>query len=43
MDSASDPTQLALYLKDVHKFYGIGRGALHVLDGFTMRVPIGNM
>ena len=43
MDTASDPTQLALYLKDVHKFYGIGRGALHVLDGFTMKMPSGIM
>lgn len=43
MDSASDDSQLALYLKNVHKFYGIGRSALHVLDGFTMKVPTGHM
>ena len=34
---------LALHAKDVQKFYGIGRGAYHVLKGFTMEVPYGTM
>ena len=38
-----DSSSLALHLKDVQKFHGIGRGANHVLNAFTMKVPYGTM
>ena len=40
---SSLPSGLALYVKDVHKFYGTGRGAFHALRSLSMEVPYGTM
>ncbi|XP_065917161.1 ABC transporter G family member 20-like [Dysidea avara] len=37
----SDVNTLAIQTRDVHKFYGTGRNALHVLRGLNMSVPHG--
>ena len=34
---------LALQTRHLHKFYGVGRGAFHVLKGVDMDVPYGTM
>jgi len=34
---------LAIQAQDVHKFYGTGRNASHVLKGLSMSVPYGTM
>ena len=44
MDSSQNTdSSLALQVKDVHKFYGSGRGAFHVLRSFNMEVQYGAM
>lgn len=40
---ASNEASLALHLKDVHKFYGIGRSAHHMLNAFTLEIPYGTI
>ena len=39
----SADNSLALHVKDVHKFYGTGRRAYHVLRSLNMEVPYGSM
>ena len=34
---------LAIQAQDVHKFYGTGRNASHVLKGLNISVPYGMM
>ena len=41
MTSTDD--SLALYVNDVHKFYGTGRGAHHALCALSMEVSYGTM
>ncbi|XP_065916659.1 ABC transporter G family member 20-like [Dysidea avara] len=39
----SDVNTLAIQTRDVHKFYGTGRNAFHVLRGLNMSVPCGTI
>ena len=39
----SDVYALAVQTRDVHRFYGTGRSASHVLRGVSMDVPYGSM
>jgi len=34
---------VALQTCDLHKFYGVGRNAVHVLQGLNVEVPHGKM
>jgi len=45
MESETDSSSraLALVTRDVHKFYGVGKNAFHVLRGFNMDAPYGTM
>jgi len=43
MDTLQDRSPLALQVKDVHKFYGRGPGAYHVLRSLNMEVQYGSM
>ena len=39
----SDGYALAAQTRDVHKFYGTGKNASHVLRGVSIDVPYGSM
>ena len=43
MDAPQDKSSLALQVKDVHKFYGRGSSAYHVLRSLNMEVEYGSM
>jgi len=34
---------VVLLTRDLHKFYGVGRNAVHVLQGLNVEVPHGKM
>jgi len=39
----SDVYTLAVQTRDIHKFYGSGKNASHVLRGVSIDVPYGSM